>query len=283
LEERELKSLGEEKAMQIQKEYSDELAQLVRGLFNQWKYPVIIVYGNPDTGKTDAALLLVEIAMDLGVLEHFASNIETYDRGEKITSLEEVDYWFKHQSGTKCYILDEAGVHDDSRSPLSRMNREIRHEIFVIRKFHGHVIFVLQELEDLDKWKHSELTGAFIKKRTWGNEFIAQIKTRFHEDLFIFRDIPRTTTLFNTLDIAMFTLERQIDEAKVSLKGLPYRVAQLYGMTGNMSFVAKELEKDTGKLLKHMQIKRFLQQFCKEQLRIPEKKRGRPRKLKPLE
>jgi len=267
----------------IQKEYSDELAQLVRGLFNQWKYPVIIVYGNPDTGKTDGALLLVEIAKDLGVLEHFASNIETYDTGEKIVSLEEVDYWFKHQSGTKCYILDEAGVHDDSRSPLSRMNREIRHEIFVIRKFHGHVIFVLQELEDLDKWKHSELTGAFIKKRTLGNEFIAQIKTRFHEDLFIFRDIPRTTIPFNTLDIAMFTLERQIDEGKVKLKGLPYRVAQLYGMSGNMSFVAKELEKDTGKLLKHMQLKRMLQQFCREQLRIPEKKRGRPKKTVEIE
>jgi len=263
--------------MQIEKEYSDDLADLVKRLFNQWKFPVIVIYGNPETGKTDTALLLFEIAMDIGVLDFFGSNIETYDRGQKITSLEEVDYWFKHQSGLKAFGLDEAGVHDDSRSPLSRINKEIRHEVFVVRKFKGHWVFILQEIADLDKWKHSELTGAFIKKKTFQGEFIAEIKTRWDSDVITVRDFPKTTIPFNTLDIAPFTLERRIDEGKVKLEGLPFRVAQLYGISGNMSYVAKELEKDTGKLLKHMQIKRFLMQFCREQLRIPEKKRGRPK------
>ena len=263
--------------MQVEKEYSQELADLVRRFFNQWKYPVIVIYGNPETGKTDTALLFFEIATDLGVLDFFGSNIETYDRGKKITSLEEVDYWFKHQSGRKSFGLDEAGVHDDSRNPLSRMNKEIRHEVFVVRKFKGHMIFILQEIEDLDKWKHSELTGMFIKKKTYGEEFIAQIKTRWDSDIIIIRDMPKTTISFNTYDVAPFTLEKQIDEGKVKLEGLPFRVAQLYGVSGNLSYVAKEIEQDTGKLFKHMQLKRMLMQFCREQLRIPEKKRGRPK------
>lgn len=263
---------------QVEKFYSEELAQVITRFFNQWKYPVCVIYGNPDTGKTDSALLLCEIGKDKGVLDYFASNIETYGRGEKITSLEEVDYWFKHQSGRKCFILDEAGVHDDSRSPLSRLNRAIRHEVFVIRKFKGHIIFVLQEIEDLDKWKHSELTGMRILKKTYGDEFIAQIKVKWDSDLFVFRDMPKTTIPFNSLDIAPFDLERQIDDDQVKLQGLPYQVAFLYAQSGNMSFVAKELEKETGKLLKNMQIKRLLMQFCREQLRLPLKKRGRPKK-----
>jgi hypothetical protein len=265
--------------MQIQKEYSEDLAFLVRRLFNQWKYPVIVVYGNPETGKTDFALLMVEIAKDLGVLDSFASNINTYDTGETITSLEEENYWFEHQAGTKCMVLDEAGVHDDSRSPLSRLNREIRHGVFIIRKFKGHKIFILQELEDLDKWKHSELTGAFVKKKTFENEFIASIKTRWDADLYVFRDIPKTTIPYNTLDVAPYTLERQIGDREVSLKGLPYEIAFRYAKCGNLSVVAKELEPKLGKLLKHTQAKRLLMQFCREQLRIKVKK-GRPLKPK---
>jgi hypothetical protein len=105
------------------------------------------------------------------------------------------------------------------------------------------------------------------------------MKTPFDSDLYVFRDLPKTTIPFNSLDIAPFTLERQFDEDQVKLQGLPYRVALLYAQTGNMNYVAKELEKETGKLLKHMQVKRILMQFCRDVLRLPEKKRGRPRTI----
>jgi len=248
-------------------------------MFKQWKYPVTVIYGNPDTGKTDTALLIVEIARKEGVLDYFASNINTYGDGERITSLREVDYWFKHQTGKKTFILDEAGVHDDTRSPLSRLNREIRHEVFVIRKFKGHIIFVLQEIADLDTWKKSELTGFMIKKVTTQKTFHAIIKSKLFSDLIICEDIPQTNIPFDTLDIAPFTLEREFDEGEITLKGLPYQVAYLYAKHGNMSVIARELKIVTGKEWKFQQVKRLLQKYLREQLRI-EVKRGRPRKYR---
>jgi len=258
-------------------QYSDDLASIIKRFFGQWKYPVMVIYGNPETGKTDSALLFVEIAKNEGAIDYFASNIQTYGIGERITSLEEVDFWFKNQTGKKCFILDEAGVHDDTRSPLSRLNRAIRHEIFVVRKFKGHVIFVLQEIKDIDTWKNSELTGMIVKKKVFDDEFIAVLKSKFFGDLITVRDFPKTNIGFNTYDIAPFTLEREIDEGEVKLKGLPYQVAYLYAKCGNMSVIARELEQTTQKKWKFQQVKRLLQKYLREQLRI-EVKRGRPRK-----
>jgi len=262
----------------IQKSYSPGLGSFVRRLFSQWKYPVIVICGNPETGKTDTALLLVEIAKNEGILDYFASNIQTYGQGERITSLEETDYWFKNQPGRKCFILDEAGVHDDTRSPLSLLNRNIRHEVFIVRKFKGHFVFVLQEIADLDTWKHSELTGAIIKKKTFQGEFSAVIKSKLYEDLLIVRDIPRTNIHFDTLDIAPFSLEAEISDEEVHLKGLPAQTAFMYAKNSNFSLIARELAKQTKKDWKPMQIKRLLQAYLREQLRI-EVKRGRPKKI----
>jgi hypothetical protein len=260
-----------EKPPQVQmqkKHYSDALAAIAKRFFTQWKYPVMVIYGNPETGKTDTALLLTEIGLNEGVLDYFASNIQTYGHGERITSLEEVEYWFAHQIGRKCYILDEAGIHDDTRSPLSKLNVQIRHKVFIIRKFKGHIIFVLQELEDIDKWKHSELTGMIIKKSVYGNEFNALIKAKWYTDLISVRDLPKTTIPYDTLDIAPFTLERQITDAEVELKGLHAKVAYLYAQGKNMTVIAKQLKDETGKEWATMQIKRLLQQYIRQTLRL---------------
>ncbi|MEM2999576.1 MAG: hypothetical protein QXX34_03510 [Candidatus Bathyarchaeia archaeon] len=251
-------------------QYSRELASLIGDYLRQWKYPVCVIYGNPDTGKTDTALLIAEIGLNEGLLDYFASNVNTYGHGERLTSLQDVDYWFKHQVGRKLFILDEAGIHDDSRSPLSTLNRKIRHEIFIIRKFKGHVIFILQELEDLDKWKNSELTGMVVKKQVYDGEYIGKIKCKWMEDLVVVRDFPRATIPFDTYDISPFTLERQLDEDELQLKGIPNQVAYLYATTGNFSVICKTLKEQTGQDWKPMQVKRALQQYIRQTLRADE-------------
>jgi hypothetical protein len=260
--------------VQVQKDYSEGLAAIVKHFFNQWKYPVCVIYGNPDTGKTDTSLLIDEIGLNEGALDYFGSNIQTFGKGQRITSLEEVTYWFAHQPGKKCYTLDEAGIHDDTRSPLCKMNVEIRHKVFTIRKFRGHIIFVLQEIEDLDKWKHSELTGMIVKKLTYGNEFLAKIKAKWYQDLITIRDMPQTTLPYDTLDIAPFTLERQITDVEVELKGLHAKAAYLYAKGGNFSVICKQLKEETGKDWKPMQVKRLIQQYLREQLRMDATKKA---------
>jgi len=250
--------------------YSEALADIVTRFFKQYKYPVCVIYGNPDTGKSDTACLFAEIGLNEKCLDYFASNMSTYGHGEKITSLQDVNYWFAHQVGKKLFILDEAAIHDDTRSPLSGLTRKIRHSVFVVRKFFGHWIFILQDIKDLDTWKDSELTGMIVKKQVFGNDFVAKIKCKWNEDLITVRDFPKATLPFDTLDIAPFTLERQLTDEELELKGTPNKIASLYASTGNFSVICKTLKEQTGVEWKPMQVKRALQQYIRQTLRVHE-------------
>lgn len=250
-----------------QPKYCEELADVMCAFLNQRKYPVCIIYGNPDTGKTDTACLIAEIGLDTKTVDYFASNINTKGMGEKITSLEEVKYWHRHQTGKKLYILDEAGVNDDCRSPLSKLNREIRHEIFIARKFFVHWVFVLQELKDIDNWKNSELTGMKILKNSNGTDFKGDIKLKWYENKIPYQPFPRTRVPFDTLDIGLFTLEHQLNDDDVTLRGLPAQVAQLYASGGNFAVICRTLKEKTNIDYKVQQVKRLLQQYLKQSLR----------------
>lgn len=253
-------------------EYSKELAELFCEFLNQWEYPVAIIYGNPNCGKTDTGFLIAEIGLKEGALNYFASNMSTHNVGQQITSLEEVKYWHRHQTGKKLFILDEAGVNDDNRSPLSKQNREIRHEIFRARHFDVHWIFILQELKDLDNWKNSKLTGLKIEKSRYGNSFDALIGGNWiGGEVQPIYDFPRTSIKFYPKECGEFTLDRTIDSDMVQLKGLPAKVAFMYANSANFSLIGKALKDETGQEYKNMQVKRLLQQYLKQSLRSIEK------------
>lgn len=194
--------------LSLRNDIDEELIAVTTRLFNQYKYPVFIISGNPDTGKTDTALLLIEIAVNKNLIDHFASNVDTQGVGETITSFEKAEHWFKTVKGRKCFFLDEAGIHVDTRRPLMQINVAIRHLIFVIRKFKGHFIFALQDVRDLDYWKNSELTGAFIEKTRHGDQFDASFDTKYGK--WYFWDMPKTSIPFRTEDISPFTLKEPL-------------------------------------------------------------------------
>jgi len=248
--------------------YSQVLMSLTRRILTNWKMPVAVICGNPETGKTDTALLLAEIGLNTGLLECFASNIQTYNVGKRITNLDEMSQWFREAAGKKLFILDEAGIHDDTRSPMSIMNRTLRHEVFLIRKFKGHIIFVLQEMKDLDNWKNSELTGTIIKKKVHQG-FEALVKFRGITDLFRFTEMPKTSIEFNTLDVAPFALERQLEEL-ADFKRLDgaAKIAYLYAKYGNTSVIARQLKKESGKNWRPQQVKRAIQAFLRDQFNV---------------
>ena len=252
------------------KYYSPGLADLFNHFFRQYKYPVAVIYGNPDTGKSDTACLMADIGLKEKTLEYFASNMSTYGKGEKISSLEDTNYWFTHQSGTKLFILDEAAINDDTRSPLAGLPRKIRHSVFVVRKFKGHWAFILQDIKDLDTWKNSPLTGMIIKKECYSGEFVAKIKCKWEEDLITVRDFPRSQMAFDTYDVAEFTLDRQLIYGDVKLQGLPAQVASYYSTNGNFAVIQKILFDQTGQKFTREQVKRELMKFIKQALRARE-------------
>jgi hypothetical protein len=150
------------------------------------------------------------------------------------------------------------------------MTRKIRHNIFIARKFKGHWIFILQDIKDLDTWKDSPLTGMIVKKQCFGSEFVAKIKCKWCEDLITVRDFPKASLPFDTLDIAPFTLDRELNAEDLQLKGIPSQVAYLYAKTGNFSVICKSLKEQDGKDWKPMQVKRALQQYVRQTLRVHE-------------
>lgn len=249
-------------SQQLQANYSEDLAALFCKFIRQWKYPVCVIYGNPDTGKTDTAVLMAAIGLKEKALDYFASNINTYGNGQKITSLESVNYWFSHQQGNKLYVLDEAGINDDTRSPLSGVTRKIRHNVFIARKFKGHWVFILQDIKDLDTWKDSPLTGMIIKKQVFDCEFVAKIKCKWEEELITVRDFPRSFMPFDTLDIAPFTLEEEPDTT-MTLQGDENKIGMLFARGETGGAIAKTMTRDTGKKWQPTQVYRILRRLMK--------------------
>ena len=253
-------------AVNLSKNYSADLAAIYGEFLNQRNFPVAIIYGNPETGKTDTACQIAEVGLAEGWLDYIASNIYTNGVGSKITSLEEVKYWHRTQKGNKLFILDEAGINDDARNPFSRLNREIRHEIFIARKFNVHWIFILQELKDIDNWKNSNLTGMKIAKNAFNKtNFSARIRLRWWEfgQSQIVYDFPKTSLPYDTLDIGIFTLERQSIDDKIRLKGLEAELAAEW--VGGKSFGV--IGAANNRNLKPQQVKRKVQDFIKLALR----------------
>jgi hypothetical protein len=189
---------------------------------------------------------MAEIGLNEGELDCFASNMKT-EKGQRITSLEEVKVWHRNQIGHKLYILDEAGINDDARSPFSKLNRQIRHEIFIARKFYVHWIFVLQEIKDIDTWKSSNLTGLLLKKKaSLDGHFKGILEFKWFADQIHVNDFPRTSLYFDTLDVAPFTLEKQAEDIPCTLVGEEAQVARFLKQTHSSDKTATEMSKLTG-------------------------------------
>jgi hypothetical protein len=250
--------------------------ELIRSLFQQKKYPVTIIVGNTFTGKTDFALLLFEMGKRDGALDYLGANFDTFGHGNHIPNMMKLKHWLRTQNGRKLFILDEAGIHDDTRAAMKRLTNEIRHLVFIIRKFECRIIFVLQELEDIDKWKSSALTGAIITKDSVGGKFSAEIESVFLGEKIILDNIPRTTIPFKTDDIAEFTLGEEWDweTDQMQVEGLPAKAAFMYAKVGNTSTIARKFAKELGKPCQPMQVKRLIQAYLREQFNI--KLRHRP-------
>jgi hypothetical protein len=240
--------------------YSRELADLICDFLHQRQFPVAVIYGNPETGKSDTACLIAEIGLNEKELDCYASNMKT-ELGQRITSLEDVKFWHRNQIGKKLYILDEAGINDDARNPFSKLNRQIRHEIFIARKFFVHWIFILQEIKDIDTWKNSNLTGLIIKKKASDGTFKALLDFKWFEDQIPVIPFPKTTIPFDTLDVAPFTLEKQTEDIHVSLQGEAADIARMLKRLHNSDAVAKEMEKLTGQRWTRKDVMNKLYQF----------------------
>jgi len=174
----------------------------------------VIIFGRRGTGKTDFSLLLCEILHDLGIVQHFATNIKIYDspfKIERVDNLEDLTLWAETLSGRKMFILDEAGRSVARRTPMSKMNVEIIKKLQIIRKYKLSLQFVTPNEKYVDSAALGSdvLDGVFLKPNFRNQKILLYVDKLEGFNLSIY-GIPPTSIKFDTWDSADFTLKRII-------------------------------------------------------------------------
>lgn len=174
----------------------------------------LIVFGRRGTGKTDFSLLLAEILHDLGIIQHFATNVKIYDshfKFERINNLEDLTLWSETLSGRKMFILDEAGKSMPRRSPMSKMNVEMIKKLQIIRKDKLSLQFVTPDEKFIDSATlGSDLLDGIFLKPNFRNQKILLYVDQLEGFRLNINRIPGTSIKFDTWDSAEFTLKRII-------------------------------------------------------------------------
>lgn len=119
---------------QVTKDFSDFIVHLFRRQISAF----IIILGRRGTGKTDLSLLVAEILVSKGVVDHVASNIKIYDSPfpiTEVTSLEGLKKWAKETGGVKLFLFDEIGKGMTRRRPMASLNVNLIHQFNILRKY----------------------------------------------------------------------------------------------------------------------------------------------------
>jgi len=208
---------------------------LVKRLF---KVPasIVLITGRMDSGKTDFALLLAEVCLETEIVKEVGTNIKVKDpRFTRITSVPALKSWLLHTPGPKLFILDEAGCHIDARRPMAKINKELRHCAFLLRKYRSKMILISQRGEDIEStFRAPDIWLATFKKTS---KTTAICVSDLWEDPVVIEDIPRTSIKYDTYDIAPFSLEAQEDFLGAE------NLKKLYPVTWRFAMEDKSFEK----------------------------------------
>jgi len=226
--------------------------KLIKWLFTKFPAPICFVTGRMGYGKTDFSLKIAETLLEENALKMVGSNIKVEDsRFTYITNVYKLKKWMQKR-GDKLFILDEAGIHVDSRSALSKINKEIRKIAFLLRKFDGKLIFVTQRSADIDTtFRDTDIWLATFHK--------ADLKTCYVyanplDEIVVIRNVPKTSIKYDTKDIALFGFEPSSEDAE----SFEDKLLTEWLECGNFSKVAKKHN------LYPMQVKRIVLERIKQ-------------------
>jgi hypothetical protein len=171
----------------------------------------IFVRGGKEHGKTNLAMLLMEIAHEFGLRKHFATNIKTESYYiDQITNKPDLDTWLQKKKGLKTYACDELGKNLKKFGFATKKNQSMMDVIQLIRHFdcgfigmapHGKFVdsgfLIANDILDADIRKISKTT--------------AKVIDYLHGETYFWCDIPATNIIHNGKDIAKFEMEKPED------------------------------------------------------------------------
>jgi len=195
----------------------EQLYELFKPIFKV-KTPLILITGALESGKTDFGLLLAEI---LYLFEHreIATNIKTEEKYiTQIRDMITLKKWLgiepedpQRKARKKVFVLDEAGLHISSRRALSKLNLEIIKACQLARKARCKFIFITAIPELIDSLLlNKDILIAYIRKIS---KTKAELYSQIYDEAILIENIPPTSILFDTYDVAPFYFKKAEDVA----------------------------------------------------------------------
>ena len=189
---------------QVTRDFSDFIVHL----FVRQISGFIIILGRRGTGKTDLSLLIAEILVSRGKVDHVATNIKIYEAPFPILEIDNLDdlkKWAKETGGHKLFLFDEIGKGMTRRRPMSSLNVALIHQFHILRKYKLSIVATTINDEYVDNAILGQdiLDGYFLKPN-FRNPKVALYQDYLEMIELDVYDLPKTTVKFDTWDSAPF-------------------------------------------------------------------------------
>jgi len=189
---------------QVTKDFSDFIVHL----FVRQISAFLIILGRRGTGKTDLSLLIAEIVVFMGKVDHIASNIEIFESPFPILLIDNLDdlkKWAKETGGHKLFLFDEIGKAMTRRRPMSSLNVKLIHEFHILRKYKLSIVATtINETYTDNAILGEDILDGYFVKPNFRNPKVALYQDYLEDIDFDLYDLPRTTVKFNTWGSAPF-------------------------------------------------------------------------------
>jgi len=177
----------------------------------------IFVKGPKEMGKTNLAMLIMEICQGLELRKFYATNIKTECYYvEQITNKPDLDQWLNKKHGKKTFAMDELGKNLRKFGFASKRNQDMMDVIQLIRHFDCGFIGMAPASKFVDSGFliANDILDAEIRKLSKG---FAKVIDYYHGETYFWRDIPATSIKYDSKDIAKFDMEKEEDTTKLPL------------------------------------------------------------------
>ena len=171
---------------------------------------IIFVSGGKEYGKTNLSMLLTEVCFYAGLRKHFATNIhvESYFI-KQIDNLPDLKEYLEKTKGKKTFIMDELGKILKRLGFATKKNKELMDILQLIRHYDCGFIGNAPSSRFVDSnFMDSDILDAHIKKIS---KSTAKVTDRLHRCTYFINDLPKTSILHNSKDVAIFNMEKRID------------------------------------------------------------------------
>jgi hypothetical protein len=215
---------------------------------------VFFIEGKKGSGKTNFALLLMEICKAYRYREFFATNIKCQSYYvDQIINFPDLEAWLKTKHGKKAFILDESGKHVAKMSFMSTQNKSFMNMLQLIRHYDCGFIGIAPSVKRVDSgFLNTDILDAKVKKISLT---ACKVVDYYNSECYFLNDLPKTSISHSSKDFALFSMEKELDLNTLQdccKAAYWYTKNGSYALTGNYFSPSKRAEQIKRLILQHI-------------------------------